>query len=88
MRIFPGSSVLLSVIFMGHNKCYCGIIYILIGGDTMLSEIFDQNVVVFPFLSGIMQGLSILFKCIIENPLLIVLAILSLVCAVLKVKRK
>lgn len=54
----------------------------------MLSEIFDQNVVVFPFLSGIMQGLSILFKCIIENPLLIVLAILSLVCAVLKVKRK
>ena len=53
----------------------------------MLSELIDQAVVIFPLLSGALQGLFIVFKGIIENPLLLFLLIFGIIGSCAKVKR-
>ena len=57
------------------------------GGDTILSELIDQAVVLFSLLSGALQGLFIVFKGIIENPLLLFLLIFGIIGSCAKVKR-
>ena len=53
----------------------------------MLSEFIDQAVVLFSLLSGALQGLFIVFKGIIENPLLLFLLIFDIIGSCAKVKR-